>query len=116
MKILIIVVFFMLAGCGSTGTPIQASTIGSFVKGQTTSSDVVAALGKPQSSTLNSDGSSTLVYMHVNTNVHASTFIPIVGAFTGGATSKAHSVIIEIDSQGFVSDWKQTETETVYNN
>ena len=117
MKIyMVFMIVALLVGCGSTGKPIKKSSVENFVKGETTTQRVLAALGKPQSKTQNSDGTSQLVYMHVDTKVHASTFIPILGAFTGGATSNVQSLVITLDKQGVVTDLTQTDTETVYNN
>ena len=116
MKTLIFISILFLSACGSTGKPIEQSKVNGFIKGETSTSEVISALGNPQSTTTLSDETMQLVYMHVNTSIKASTFIPIVGSFTGGATSNVQSLIIKLDENGVVTDWQYTQTESEYNN
>lgn len=116
MKSLLIIAAILIGGCASSGAPIKQSELSGFVKGETTHDQVISSLGKPQSVTANADGTKTLVYVHVNTKVSAATYIPIVGAFAGGATSNAKTLTVHINANNTVKDWSFTETETRYNN
>lgn len=111
MKYLALILFTMfLTGCYSTGAPIDTAKANQFVKGETTESEVIAALGKPITVTNNSEGERMLAYSHTNTDVKASTYIPVVGLFTGGATSTVQYLIVTLDKNGVLKDWQTSET------
>jgi len=99
-----------LTACYSTGTPIDTAKASQFVKGETTEREVLAALGAPITVTNNSEGERMLAYSHTNTDVKASTYIPVVGLFTGGATSTVQYLIVTLDKDGVLKDWQTSET------
>jgi outer membrane protein assembly factor BamE (lipoprotein component of BamABCDE complex) len=111
MKHLAILLFtLLLTACYSTGQPIDTAKANQFVKGQTTESEVLTALGTPITVTNNSEGERMLAYSHTDTDIDASTYIPVVGLFTGGATSKVQYLIVTLDKTGVVKDWQTSET------
>ncbi len=94
----------VLVGCASAGTKVDPDTVASFVKGQTTVAEAEAALGEPNGSATKPDGSTMLVYSYSRSSVRASTFIPIVGAFVGGADTKTQSVALRFGADGTYQD------------
>jgi hypothetical protein len=104
MRAQVISVVLLVAGCASAGTKVDPNTVASFVKGQTTVAEAEQALGEPNGSATKPDGSTALVYSYARTSVRASTFIPIVGAFVGGADSKTQSVVLRFGPDGTYQD------------
>jgi outer membrane protein assembly factor BamE (lipoprotein component of BamABCDE complex) len=84
----VIVALFAFTACMSMGTKVEQDKLAQFEKGKTTYAEVVQQLGKPTQSTLNSDGSRRIVYTYMQSQAKAANFIPIVGAFTGGADTE----------------------------
>src|SRR5882757_4441545 len=84
-KILLLGAAVVLAGCVAGGVKVEERQLASFQKGQTTYAQVVGRLGAPTSSTLMPDGRRMIIYTYVQTQARPESFIPIVGAFVGGA-------------------------------
>ncbi|GAC28585.1 outer membrane protein assembly factor BamE domain-containing protein [Brumicola pallidula] len=109
-----------LSACYSTGKEIDSGTTSKLIKGETTSTQVEAALGKPQTTTKNSDGTVYWSYIYGNVDINAATYIPIVGLFAGGAKTETQTLVITFDSNNIVTDWTQsdsaTESGSVFNN
>lgn len=117
MKTLALISLLFLAGCMSVGNKINHEYANNIQKGVTTEQEVLTNMGPPMSTAINSDGLKILTYMHVKTDVHGATFIPIVGMFAGGADSTTTTVVIQIDNEtGIVKDWTySTATATSKN-
>jgi hypothetical protein len=95
---LILCVF--VTGCSSTGVEVKPEQTADFRPGVTTRQDVLARLGPPTGQSTNSDGTTVLVYSFAASKVRPSTFIPFVGAFVGGADTRASSVAFSFDPNG----------------
>lgn len=115
MKYLLLTLALLLSGCYSTGTPISDQSLNAFVKGETNTEQVEAALGKPQSVTSNSNGNKMWTYMFTDTDISPSTYIPFVGFFTGGAKSEFQTLIITFNEVGVITDWTNSVTTSEYN-
>jgi len=89
-----------LAGCMSTGVEVSQDQTSSFRTGSTTASDVVTHLGAPTSRSTMPDGSQVMVYSFAASQVHAASFIPIVGAFVGGADTRSSMVMFQFAPDG----------------
>lgn len=100
----------LLTGCYSTGQPIDTAKANQFVKGETTESEVIEALGKPTTITTNDLGEKQISYLHTDADVDAATYIPIVGIFAGGATGTAKTLTVSFDNKGIVKDWSMSES------
>jgi len=100
MRLQVLCVALVLTGCASSGTKVDPNTVATFIKGRTTVADAEAALGEPNGTSTAQDGSTTLIYTYARTSVRASTFIPYVGAFVGGADSKTQSTILSFGADG----------------
>ncbi|MDO8546095.1 MAG: hypothetical protein Q7R68_01920 [Nitrospirales bacterium] len=101
--------FFALSACMSYGTKVDQEKVAQFVKGKTTYAEVVRQLGKPNQSTINSDGVRTISYTYQQSQMSASSFIPFVGLFVGGAESENTTVVMNFDKNSVLTDYTATE-------
>jgi len=100
-----------LAGCVASGVKVDEKQLSGFQKGKTTYSDVIAQLGTPTSSTLRSDGVRTVAYSYVQAQARPESFIPIVGAFAGGADSRASFVVLVFDADGVLTSFTSSTAQ-----
>lgn len=84
-----------VAGCQSTRVKPESYMIDHFEKGITTYGEVLSLMGKPNAVSANSNGIKVATYQHIDTNVHAATYIPIFGPFLGGASSETKMMIFK---------------------
>lgn len=108
MKYLFLLSVLLLSACVSYGNKIDSAYASTIKEGVTTEAEVIERLGPPMSTARSSNGTKTLTYMHVKSQAKASSFIPIVGAFVGGADSQTQMLTINI-VDGVVKDWSMTE-------
>jgi outer membrane protein assembly factor BamE (lipoprotein component of BamABCDE complex) len=100
-----------LAGCGTSGVRVTPEQVASIQRGVSTEADVRAALGAPTGvSTVN--GQRILVYSSASYQVRPESFIPVVGAFVGGADVRSSYVAITIAADGRVADLVTHHHET----
>ena len=112
-KVLCLVVLgIALAACASTGREIKPEQVAQLKKGETTLDQAVAILGKPTSRTMTSDGTTVLGYVYARAQARPETFIPIVGAFVGGADTYGTSVMLFFDKAGVLQQYTASETAT----
>jgi hypothetical protein len=104
-----------LSACVSSGSNVSMEQARQFQKGVTTEQQVEAALGAASAVTEKSDGTRILVYTHIDARPDAVTFVPIVGAFAGGASSHLTVVSFKFDAHGVLSDYTATATDTHVN-
>ncbi len=105
----LIAVAGMATGCAtSSGTKVEASSLSFIQKGKTTKSELVSKLGQPDETGVDSNGKETVSWIHSNSRTDAKTFIPIAGAFIGGATSENTALKVILDKRGVVSDYEYT--------
>jgi hypothetical protein len=95
----------MLAACGATGVQVKPDQLTTFKKGVTTAPDVEAKLGNPTSQTITSDGNTMLMYNYMAYQTRASSFIPIAGAFVGGADVQSSMVMFRFGPDGKMIDY-----------
>lgn len=89
----------VLSACASTGVQVSEAAATQFKEGVSTEQDIVSKLGPPTQTTT-SGGRKTLVYAGAQSQAKAATFIPIVGAFAGGADVKSSSAVYIIGPNG----------------
>ncbi len=105
----LIAVAGLTTGCAtSSGTKVEASSLTFIQKGKTTKSELVSKLGQPDETGVDSNGKETVSWIHSNSRTDAKTFIPIAGAFIGGATSENTTLKVILDKRGVVSDYEYT--------
>ncbi|EAQ5054794.1 hypothetical protein FKF13_22000 [Salmonella enterica] len=113
---LFLTITFLLSGCSSTGNQslrneTSQSLQSKIVKNKTTKSEITSALGEPDTRTTHDSGNESWRYFMVNNQINASSFIPIVGLFTGGSQSQART--LDIDFKGdIVSQWSFSENNS----
>ncbi|ECH8815424.1 hypothetical protein PT92_004293 [Salmonella enterica subsp. enterica] len=113
---LFLTITFPLSGCSSTGNQslrneTSQSLQSKIVKNKTTKSEITSALGEPDTRTTLDSGNESWRYFMVNNQINASSFIPIVGLFTGGSQSQART--LDIDFKGdIVSQWSFSENNS----
>lgn len=89
-----------LTGCMSTGVEVSQDQTASFKTGSTTANDVVTRLGPPTSRSTMPDGSQVLVYSFAASKARPASYIPIVGAFVGGADTRSSMVMFQFAPDG----------------
>jgi outer membrane protein assembly factor BamE (lipoprotein component of BamABCDE complex) len=106
MKSLIAVVtaVVVLTGCGATsGTKVTDQQLAQMQVGKTSYGDAVSVLGQPNGETVLPGGKRILVWAYSEVTTRPETFIPIAGAFVGGADAKSKTVTLTFDADGRLS-------------
>jgi outer membrane protein assembly factor BamE (lipoprotein component of BamABCDE complex) len=108
-RIILYIGALLLAGCAATGVQVKPEQLSKFERGKTTYQEVVASLGKPNFTSMTADGARTATYFYAESSVQAATFIPIVGAFAGGADTRSNSVMMTFDRHGVLQNYTSSE-------
>lgn len=87
------VILLALSGCMTmeSGTNFDSAAANSFQAGLSTRADVEARLGSPQSVTTGADGSSIIVYSHIESRANS---------LSGKSAATARSVAYRFDASG----------------
>ncbi|EFN5020846.1 hypothetical protein FQJ41_20240 [Escherichia coli] len=103
------IIVFLLSGCSTSGNQnlkneTPQSLQSKIIKNKTTKTELLTKLGEPDTSTTLDDGNEQWRYFMYNNQFNATTFIRVVGLFTGG--SQTQSKTLEIDFKGeIVNKW-----------
>lgn len=100
-----------MSGCASVGTDVKDSQLSAFQIGVTTPSDVIRALGAPESEVVSSSGYRSMIYVASHFSTKAATFIPFVGIFAGGAKAQSSTVAIRFDRNGKLAEVTTSRTD-----
>ncbi len=92
-KIIIILTVATLCGCVSYGRKIDQTKVAQIKPGSTTHDQVINLIGSPDQIT-SSGEVVTFTYSYLKSSPTASTYIPIVGAFAGGANVQNETVLV----------------------
>ena len=92
-----------LCGCASTGVQVSPEQAAAIQRGVSTEADVRAALGAPTGISI-VNGRRLLVYSGASYATRPTSFIPIVGAFAGGADTRVAYVVVTVGADGVVTD------------
>jgi len=106
----LLIAAIILSSCVSAGVEVTQKQAASLEKGVTTYADVIARFGKPTTVMLRADGTKFVSYVYMHGQPKPQTFIPIVGAFAGGADVKSNSVSLMFDKDGILTDFTASET------
>ncbi|WP_153012897.1 hypothetical protein [Pseudacidovorax intermedius] len=101
-----------LAGCAASGVRVTDDQVAHFQRGVTTKAEVLQALGKPTMQMRMGDGTSMVIYSFAEVAVRPATFIPVVGAFAGGADSRSNTMTLRFDAAERLVDTTSSATET----
>jgi len=108
-KILALVINISLAACVSSGVKIDQSKVEALQKGKTTYAEARRNFGNPTSDTILPDGTRMVMYSYVGVQSHPENFIPIVGAFVGGADSEHTMVMLNFDQNGILKNYTASQ-------
>lgn len=97
----------VMAGCATSGVKIDRGQAAALQPGSTTYADVVARFGPPTSEMVLGGGARMLTYSYVSASARPESFIPIVGAFVGGADSESQAVMFRFGPDGRLVDTMQ---------
>lgn len=111
MKIKILLMLFLLSGCATMGNTIDMNKVANIREGSTTKQEVIDLLGSPSIETLNGDGKELLTYASTRYKTKASSFVPVVGIFSGGADMSQQAVQILIGIDGKVEKLISTNSK-----
>lgn len=101
LRWVLLVILLALAGCATTvGRDYDQTKVGQFVPGQTTMSQVVAALGQPQEQETESGGGTRLHYQYISSQSSVGSYIPGVSMFDHGVSTKGKDTFLYFDAQG----------------
>ena len=118
----------VFTACASGGNPsvTNQSLVDQIKVDKSTKDDVKRLLGQPTTISRHSGNYAipgivpfnmftnveTWGYTHVDVDVDGATFIPIVGLFAGGATSRVNSLTIVFDDKGVVRHIMSSQTQS----
>lgn len=110
--VLLSVVVLLTSGCMSHqyGTKIDQSKISQIKKGVTTKAEVEVLLGAPTMVSMIGEGRRMMSYTYTESSAQATatSYIPVVGLLTGGATghTRTQTLQIMIAKSGVVEDYE----------
>lgn len=93
-------------------SPAPITSDDGFVVGVDTFETVRAKLGKPQFTSLNSDGTRIAAFSLVKSRVKGTSFIPIVGMFAGGAKSNVSIKTFVFGKDGKLASFTGSEANS----
>jgi len=101
---LIILMVVCLSGCATFGNVqiTDREIVSQIQKGETTKEGVKSLLGTPGKVTFQPNGKEVWDYVYSKARPKPSTFIPIVGLFTGGPRIQTYTLTILFDNNGIV--------------
>jgi outer membrane protein assembly factor BamE (lipoprotein component of BamABCDE complex) len=104
--LVVVLCLLAFAACSSMGTKeiTDPSKTSQIKIGQTSKSEVRSILGEPSMVNFNDKSEETWQYMYMRSQVRGTSFIPVAGAFIGGADIKQNSLTILFDSNGIVKN------------
>ena len=98
----------LVCGCASIGHKLDESKVEQIKKGITTRDQVLQLVGSPDQITRDGNGNVTFQYIYSRATTKASTFIPVVGAFAGGANIQTQMLMVTFGTNNVVSDLLNT--------
>lgn len=101
----------ILTGCAASGTQITQGAALQFKEGVSTEAQIVSALGRPTTTSISS-GMKFIMYSGMQYQVKGATFIPIIGAFAGGADYNMTMAMYQIGPDGILQKITYTESGT----
>lgn len=109
VPLVLVALVAFVSGCMSSGRKIDQGSIERIQVGKTTKHEVTNLLGSPDQIMRLGDGNTMMIYSYYRMQMHASSFIPIVGPLVGGADTQNQSVTVTVGSDGVVRDINSSE-------
>jgi outer membrane protein assembly factor BamE (lipoprotein component of BamABCDE complex) len=94
----------LVAGCASVGRKLDQSAVDRIKKGETTRDEVLKSLGSPDQIIRMGNGDVTFQYMYIRATARPESYIPVVGAFAGGANVQNQMLTVTFGPDGIVKD------------
>jgi hypothetical protein len=101
-RIFIFTMTLILSACVSTGKKVSMETVEQFEEGRTTYQEVIAKLGEPTQSTLNSDGTRSIIYSYSQAQSNPINFVPYARFLFGGSSSENSIVHMDFNKRGIL--------------
>ena len=109
-KLLITAISIMtLSACVSSGVKVDQSKLSQLHKGATTYNEAIKLLGKPSNINLDSEGHKTICYLYVSAQARPENFIPVVGAFIGGADSETTNTVLVFNENDILKSYTSNQ-------
>ncbi len=108
-RLLSLLIAATLAGCASSGTQVSQDAALQFTEGVSTEAQIIAKLGRPTTVGVYG-GMKFISYSGSQYQMKAASFIPVVGAFAGGADYTVSVVSYQIDKQGILQKISYTSS------
>lgn len=104
----------LFTGCVTSGRKIDQTKVDQIQKGVTTRDEVKKLLGAPDQIIRDANGNTTFQYHYVRATAKGESFIPVIGAFMGGANVQTQFFTVRFGEDNKVADFTSTQggTET----
>lgn len=106
--IIMLITLALVSGCVSAGRPIDQNAASKIKEGISNKDEVVRLMGQPYQVVRRSGGITEFTYVFVQASPKASSFIPIVGAFVGGANVSQQTLVVAFDDSNVVKSVTST--------
>lgn len=106
------VMALIISACATTGREISDAQIAELRKGETNRGQAAQILGNPIRTTRQSTGREIWIYSFSHVQARPESFVPIVGAFAGGADSRSSSLVLIFNEAGILQDYTSSRSAT----
>ena len=96
------------------GTRVGDRQLSELAPGRSRYEEVVTKLGPPTVATAAPDGARLLIYKSERLKLRASTLIPLIGSFVGGAEEDNRWVTFHFDRSGVLTNWTSEAERKVH--
>ena len=111
-KVMFLALLLSLASCVSVGRKLDQASVEKIKKGETTKEQVLKLIGSPEQVTTLYTGDTVWSYHFFRATAKAVNFVPVVGAFTGGANTQNQMLSLTFGSDGIVKNIMSTHGYT----
>lgn len=101
----------LLSACVASGVRVTEEQAKQFERGKSTYGEVMSKLGPPTSSMVTATGLRYLSYAYFEAAARPETYIPIAGAFIGGADARSNVATFTFNHQGLLIDYTIAESQ-----
>jgi hypothetical protein len=112
VKRLVLATALILGACVASGVRVTEEQAKQFERGKATYNEVVSKLGQPTSSVVTGAGLRYISYAFVEAAARPETYIPIAGAFIGGADARSNIATFSFDGRGVLVDYTIASSQT----
>ena len=110
MRYFVVILALALTACVSAGVRVDQSRLAEFKKGKTTESDIIAALGSPTMTSVDSTGEKSLIYSFTSAQPRPESFIPYVGPLVGGSDAETTNVMFFLNKRGVMKHYTSSQS------